>query len=145
MKILIIIIFPVFFAGCIKYLEMTQKMQNFQYEYKMDGKSKKQIWKLARNHYATVYGDFRSVFSVQDEEEGTLIGKGTIKWTFDHGMLNCYRGYHIKFHTKNEYAKLTLKLMRTGRLSCKLTENGYKQMQEHLINLHNDLNTALIE
>jgi len=120
-------------------------MKNFEYTYQVDGKNKKQIWKRARNHFATYfYEDFRSVFSVQDEEEGTMIGKGTISWAFDMpGGKFCYHDYRIRFDAENGNGKLKLEIMEMG--SCKLTEKGYAQIKTDLYMLNLGLGVALLE
>ena len=144
MKYLIIIFLSLFLDGCIKIVDLTPEMQSFEYTYQVDGKNKNQIWKRARNHFAKFYGDFRSVFSVQDEEEGTMIGKGTISWAFDMpGGKLCYHDYHIRFDAENGNGKLKLEIMGIG--SCKLTEKGYAQIKNDLYMLNLGLRNALLE
>ncbi|ONF99865.1 hypothetical protein BWQ95_23825 [Aeromonas hydrophila] len=50
------------------------------YDYNIPNTNKDVLFKRARNHFATVYGDSRSVIRVQDEAEGLIIGKGAIDW-----------------------------------------------------------------
>ena len=144
MKYLIIIFLSLLLGGCIKFIVLTPEMKNFEYTYQVDGKNKNQIWKLARNHFAKIYKDFRSVFSVQDEEEGTMIGKGTISWAFDMpGGQFCYHDYHIRFDAENGNGKLKLEIMEMG--SCKLTEKGYEQIKFDLKMLNLGLGVALLK
>tara|TARA_B100000315_G_scaffold96314_1_gene88449 strand:+ start:2336 stop:2770 length:435 start_codon:yes stop_codon:yes gene_type:complete len=144
MKYLIIIFLSLFLVGCIKYVDLTPEMRSVEYNYQVDGKNKKQIWKRARNYFATFYGDSRSVFSVQDEEEGTMIGKGTIKWVFEWaGAIPCYHDYHIRFDAENGNGKLKLEIMGMG--SCKLTEKGYEQIKFDLKMLNLGLRNALLK
>jgi hypothetical protein len=122
-KILLLLML-VSFMGCSPY-ELTPEMKKFKYNYKIEGKNKKQIWKLARNHFALVYGDFRSVLRVQDEEEGSIIGKGKVKWSF--GSESCWHDYNIRFDAEDRKAKLRLNLIEVG--TCRLTEEGYETIK----------------
>ena len=142
MKILIIIILSLFLVGCVNWVELTPEMKNFQYTYKVEGKKKKKIWKLARNHFAIIYGDYRRVLSVQDEEEGTMIGKGNVKWCFDPPIcaVNEWCDYLIRFDAEDGNAKLKLNLV-----GCRLTEGGYESIKNDLDGLGRGLRNALLE
>ena len=145
MKNLVLLTVSVFLVGCLPTFlgDLTPKMKNFQYSYKVEGKNKSQIWKLTRNHFALVYGDVRSVLRVQDEEEGTLIGKGKVKWSFDPPInsLYCWHDYNILFTAEDGKANLKLALIEGG--TCRLTEEGYKVIKNDFRVLNIGLKNAL--
>lgn len=75
--------------------------------------SKSELWKKARNYIATAYGDSKAVLRVEDENSGTLIGKGIIKWRMGDMTLSpyCYSEYDIRFVSKDNKARLQLELL----------------------------------
>lgn len=75
--------------------------------------NKTELWKSARNYIATAYGDNKAVLRVEDESEGTLIGKGIIKWKMMDVSLSpyCYSEYDIRFIAKDNKARLQLELL----------------------------------
>jgi hypothetical protein len=82
----------------------------FTFDYQVPSKSKGELWKSARDYFASAYGDSRSVFRVMDPEDGTIIGKGTASW-----MLmtnNCLTDYHIRFAAKDNKARLQFEIIR---------------------------------
>ena len=82
-----------------------------------------------------------NLFSVQDEEEGTMIGKGIVEWPFDPPINStyCKNDYHIRFDSEDGYAKLQIKLMGS---SCNQTEEGYKTIKSHFVSLDKGLRDA---
>lgn len=98
--------------------------------------NKGEIWRKARNYIATVYGDSKAVFNVEDEEDGVLIGKGVVDWkggikSLGIELFNCSSDYSIRFVAKDNKAQLQLKYVR-NILECKdfktPTRYGYKQI-----------------
>lgn len=75
--------------------------------------SKLELWKSARNYLATAYGDSKSVLRVEDENQGTLIGKGLVKWRMLDSALSpyCHSEYDIRFVAKDHKARLQLELI----------------------------------
>lgn len=71
------------------------------------------LWKKARSYIATAYGDSKAVLRVEDEADGTLIGKGIIKWKMITSSLSpyCYSEYNIRFVAKDNKARLQLELI----------------------------------
>jgi len=131
-------------VGCIPaFIELTPEMRDFEYQYQVTGKNKKQIYKLARNHFAMVYGDARDVFSVQDEEEGTMIGKGVVKWPFDPPINStyCKNYYQIRFDSEDGFAKLKINLTQA---TCNQTEDSYIRIKAHFNSLEIGLRNALL-
>jgi hypothetical protein len=86
--------------------------------------NKIELWKKARNYIATVYGDSKTVFRVEDEADGVLLGKGVIDWSMGDGSLSlgvknyCSSEYDIRLVAKDNKAQLQLKISRTI-LKCK--------------------------
>ncbi len=74
---------------------------------------KRELWKKARNHIATVYGDSKEVMRVEDESEGSLIGKGLVQWKMLDSAISpyCYSSYDIRFLAKDGRARLQLELL----------------------------------
>ncbi|WP_039462414.1 DUF4468 domain-containing protein [Vibrio navarrensis] len=74
---------------------------------------KSELWKKARNHIATVYGDSKEVMRVEDESEGSLIGKGLVQWKMLDSAISpyCYSSYDIRFLAKDGRARLQLELL----------------------------------
>ncbi len=84
----------------------------FNYDYKAPGKTKNELWTSARNYLAHAYGDSRSVFSVSDESDGILIGKGITNWNAGgYPSVSCSSQYNIKFAAKDGKARLQLELL----------------------------------
>ena len=66
-KIIIGLIVSLVLAGCIvEPMPLTSKQLNFQYDYRVEGVKKVELWKRARNHIATIFGDSKSVIRVAD-------------------------------------------------------------------------------
>jgi len=97
------------FWGCAGMGPASKNVQReFTYDYVINGKSKSELWKNARNYFAEAYGDSRAVFRIMDEQDGTIIGKGTVSWKlFD----SCYTDYHVRFAAKDNKARLQFELI----------------------------------
>jgi hypothetical protein len=108
---LMVLIFLV--SGCSSFFPRAQSensQSKFTFDYKVPGKTKSQLWTSARNYLAHTYGDSRAVFSVSDEEDGILIGKGVTSWYI--GLNKCLSEYHIKFAAKDDKARLQLEIIK---------------------------------
>lgn len=91
-----------------------QDIKPVTYDYVIPDASKDVLFKRARNHFATVYGDSRSVIRVSDEAEGVIIGKGVIDWmiaTDTLAPISCSSSYDIRFVAKDKKARLQLQLI----------------------------------
>ena len=85
----------------------------FTYDFKMPNIGKNELYVRARDYIATVYGDSRSVIRVQDQENGTIIGKGVVDWRFKAGsLIQCSSNYNIRFMAKDYKARLQLELIK---------------------------------
>ena len=76
------------------------------------------------------------------EEEGTMLGKGNVKWCFDPPIcaVNEWCDYMIRFDAEDGNAKLKLNLV-----GCRLTEGGYESIKNDLDGLGRGLRNALLE
>jgi hypothetical protein len=82
----------------------------FTFDYQISGGTKNDLWKAARDYFAGAYGDSRSVFRVMDQEDGTIIGKGTASWSLL--ASQCLTDYHIRFAAKDGKARLQFEIIR---------------------------------
>ena len=134
-----------FLSGCISSPKVEPMIANdkqllFTYDFKVTSTDKNLLWKRARDYFASSYGDFRSVFTVMDEEDGTLIGKAITHWNLYTSAgsysqtFQCSLNYHIRFIAKDNKARLQLEIIDGAPItsSCggwKLpTEKGYKEV-----------------
>ncbi len=88
--------------------ESTERV--FTYDYAFPGKDKNSLWTKARDYFAETYGDSRAVFRVQDQDDGTLIGKGIHTWVYAQ-TISCSSEYHVRFAAKNDKARLQFELI----------------------------------
>ena len=87
--------------------------RNFTYDYEIQNTTKSALWERARDYFAGAYGDSRSVFRVMDEEEGSIIGKGSATWPISSSLsqVSCSTDYHIRFIAKDNKARLHMELI----------------------------------
>jgi len=124
------------------------KAQTFTYTELSDNKI--ELWKKARNYIATVYGDSKAVLRVEDEREGSLIGKGLIRWKIFDSVLSpyCYSKYDIRFIAKDHKARLQLELLQgvpaTSTCNWALPSNyGYEQVLNQFSSMSEAIESAL--
>lgn len=120
-KLLVKIVFiSSFLSGCISIspekLPITNEKRDFIYDFEIQGQSKIELFKSARNYLATSYGDSKDVSRIEDETEGTIIGKAVTQWKRTTGdwmipYMPCYSRYNIFFVAKQEKARLQLSLV----------------------------------
>ena len=112
-KIVLVALTACGLAGCVNdvaFQPMTDEQREFTYDYKVPGKTKGELFKNARNYFATAYGDSKAIGRVEDEGEGLIIAKAVTLWKMDTGMVavSCVSGYDISFIAKDEKARLQL-------------------------------------
>lgn len=120
-------------AGCAGMSPARNDAQSeFTFDYQIQDKSKDELWKSARDYFAGAYGDSRSVFRVMDQDDGTIIGKGSASWML---LTNqCLTDYHIRFAAKDDKARLQFEIIRGAPALSQCqgwawpTESGYKQI-----------------
>lgn len=93
--------------GCVSIPEAEsisyEKITPVTYDYTIKDTSRSTLWQRARSHFATVYGDSRSVIRLEDEGEGLIIGKGAVSWHVYKNIVNpiCSSEYNIRFMCTN--------------------------------------------
>ena len=94
--------------GCASISPAKKDVQReFTYDFIVKGRSQTELWKKARDFFAEMHDDSRSVFS---EKGGTIIGRGVAVWSLL-GTSECRSDYHVRFASKNEKARLQLELI----------------------------------
>lgn len=108
----------------------------FTYDMPAAGHSKAENWKTARDYFASSYGDSRAVFSVQDPDDGTMIGKGVAPWHLRMTTLTCDAQYEIQFAAKDDKARLRFRMIygqMLGPQNCTMwprpTPDGYASIR----------------
>ncbi len=156
----VVVLFFVFISlsGCVSMLtEPSQMMpkeaqRRFTFDYRVDGVTKSELWRRARDYFAGAFGDSRSVFRVMDEKDGTLIGKGTSSsWLYTIGsvFLLCESAYSIRFAAKDNKARLQMEIIDGAPPTSKCqglplpTIEGYEQMKLSFMGASKDLKEAL--
>jgi len=94
---------------------ITDEKREFTFDYTVPGKSQHELFRSARNYLATAYKDSRAVTRVEDEADGTIIGKGIAPWnmTIDSSLIPsmpCSSNYDVIFIAKEGRARLQLTL-----------------------------------
>lgn len=94
---------------------ITDEKREFTFDYAVPGKSQQELYRSARNYLATAYVDSRAVTRVEDEGQGTIIGKGVAPWnmTIDSSLIPsmpCSSNYDVIFIAKEGRARLQLTL-----------------------------------
>lgn len=147
--------FP-FLFGCASIspdrLPITTEKRDFVYDFEVSGKSKGELFKNARYFLATSYVDSKDVTRVEDENEGTIIGKAVSEWKLSTDSwlipyLPCYSRYNFFFVAKNEKARLQLSLVEGTVLpSCGWRlppKRDYPQIVEQFDSIAKELKNAL--
>jgi len=107
---------------------ITDEKRDFTFDYAVPGKSQQELYRSARNYLATAYVDSRAVARVEDESQGTIIGKGVVNWNYrtDSSLLPsvpCSSSYDVIFISKEGRARLqlTFKEGAASITSCNIT------------------------
>lgn len=135
-------------SGCAGLTQTDRNVQReFTFDFVVPGKPKLDIWKNARDYFAEVYGDSRAVFRVMDENDGTIIGRGTAQWALV--SSTCLAEYHVRFAAKDEKARLQFELIEGAppQSPCSgwswPTKEGYDQIVFSFKNAARDLEKIL--
>jgi len=130
-------------------MPITEEKREFTYDYAVPGKSQEELYRSARNYLATAYRDSRAVTRVDDESQGTIIGKGIAPWNFSppSAMMPaspCSSFYDVIFIAKEGRARLqlTLKEGSPNSPACNWPlppKRGYTQ----IVNQFNDMSAGL--
>ncbi len=115
--IVALVVVTIALFGCATDIPMdrlpNETKTTFTYNYEIESVNQSNLWKRARDYFAGAYGDSRSVFRVMDENEGTIIGKGSSSWLVGNSMhaITCFTDYHIRFIAKDNKARLQLEII----------------------------------
>ena len=135
--------------GCAGGMVSQNVQREFTYDYAINGKTKIELWKNARNYFAESYGDSRAVFRIMDEQDGTIIGKGLIGWKLI-ATERCHTEYHVRFAAKDNKARLQFELIEGAPPLSKCfgwprpSENGYEEIVMQFNATSKELKNALM-
>lgn len=154
-KIFQTLLLCVLISGCVTYAQ-TEALPSgakteFTYDYDVPVTDKVELWKRARDYFAGVYGDSRSVFRVMDQDDGTIIGKGSASWLIGNPpyTVACSTDYHIRFAAKDNKARLQLSIINGVPVASSCTgwplptKVGYQEIVASFSSLSNALESAL--
>jgi hypothetical protein len=132
---------------------ITDEKREFTFDFAIPGKSQQELFRSARNYLATAYVDSRAVTRVEDEAQGTIIGKGVApyNYTIDNPMIPsmpCSANYDLIFIAKEGRARLQLKLTESvpqyGQCSLPLPQKrDYPQIVGQFLTMSGQLESAL--
>jgi hypothetical protein len=139
-----------YLTGCATTSQMevsplTQRV--FTYDFQLQGKSKRELFNLGRNHIATTYGDSEKVIRVSDKEEGLILGKALSMWPVL--FIECPVEYHIRFAAKEHRARVQYELInkRPAISKCTgwpwLTAAGYEKITNDFKKYAEDFESSL--
>lgn len=124
---------------------ITDEQRDFTYDFVVPEKSKKELFKSARNYFAISFGDSKHVSRVEDEEQGTIIGKALSDWKLyvGGGALTCYSRYNLVFLAKDGKARLQLSIIEGAIDPCIYYELPFKRTYPQIVTQFNDTAKAL--
>lgn len=144
-------------AGCVTVspgqMPITTEQREFIFEYAAPTKSKKELFAAARNYFAVSYGNSKEVSRLEDEEQGTIIGKAIANWnlTVDGLLLKsmpCASNYSIIYVAKEGKARLQLAI--TEGVAYPMTcgwslppKRDYPQIVEHFKRISEGLENSI--
>lgn len=144
-------------AGCAitipaDRMPITTEQREFIYEYAAPGKSQTDLFRDARNYLAMSYGDSKEVSRVEDEAQGTIIGKAIAPWSLSTDsalipFIPCASNYNIIFVAKEHKARLQLTLVDgVAMSSCQWTsppKRDYPQIVKQFNGISAGLESAI--
>jgi len=157
MKKLLLVIGAWMLSGCVTMppgqMQITTEQREFIYEYAVPSKSQIDLFKAARSHFALAYGNSKEVSRLEDEAQGTIIGKAIVPWNLSvDGLIitsmPCASYYNIIFIAKDGRARMQLSLLEGAALplSCGWPlppKRDYPQIVTHFKNTSDGLASAL--
>lgn len=142
-------------SGCVTVppdqLPITNEQREFTYEYAAPAKSKSELFKAARNYFAIAFRDSNRVGRVEDESDGTIIGKAVAPWNLSADMvmiraIPCASNYSMIFVAKDGKAKLQLNLIEGAVPPCGWAlppKRDYSQVVREFESLSKGLSAAI--
>ena len=107
-------------AGCAitappEAYPITTEQREFVYEFSAPGKSQKELFSVAREYFALTYGNSKEITRVEDEAQGTIIGRAIVPWDMTTGStmipsFPCASYYGVIYVAKDGKARLQLTL-----------------------------------
>ena len=157
MKTMIATCLVLMLSGCTtlspEQKPITTEQREFIFEYAVPAKSKTELFKAARNHFALSYGNSKEVSRLEDEEQGTIIGKAVAPWSLSLDSIiipamPCASNYNLIFIAKDGKARLQLTLLEGAALplSCgwaRPPKRDYPQIVSHFKSASESLSNAL--
>ncbi|MGF1906661.1 hypothetical protein [Aliivibrio salmonicida] len=144
-------------AGCSSHLSPLDspisasdiKAQTFTYTELSD--KQKVLWEKARRHIISTYGKSQPILRVENESNGTLLGKGLVQWkkSSSSDSTHCYSEYDIRFMTRDHKARLQLTLLPgiPTKSECDdwglPSQYGYEQILDKFTVMSDDLGSVL--
>lgn len=119
-KAIISTVIGVALSGCVSIsperMPITTEQRDFVFEYAAPAKSQRELFIDARNYFAMSYGNSKDVSRVEDESQGTIIGKAVAPWNLSNDsmiipFIPCASNYNIIFVAKDGKARLQLTLV----------------------------------
>lgn len=148
-KIIILLIIVLSLSSClgINPMSLSVAERTFQYDYKIPGVSKIELFTRARNKIVLIFDHPKSVLRVTDKEEGKIIGRGLVGWQSWLLGTYCYSFFELKFKAKDEKARLQLKIIRGASSQCAVfplpNESGYQIIKRRFIDISEGIKKAL--
>jgi hypothetical protein len=158
MKVVLSVACLLSLVGCVAMPQpdmypITDEKREFTFDYAVPGKTQQDLYRSARNYLATAYVDSRAVTRMEDEAEGTIIGKGIAPWNYqiDSPLIPfqaCGSNYDIIFIAKEGRARLRLTLKEGAAFpaTCNVplpTKRDYPQIVSQFHGMSNGLERAL--
>ncbi|SFR57602.1 protein of unknown function [Marinobacter daqiaonensis] len=127
-----------------KSLEEVEQ-QTFTYDYQVAGADRQELWRRARNYFDATLDDRQSEFEIENQEAGTLTGRGLASWRI--AREYCSAEYHIRFQSQDEAARLELQLIEdiTPFRECSGFGWPSKDAEDVIVSHFNDLSAGLEE
>lgn len=120
MKLLFAGLVSALLAGCAvtappDAYPITNEQREFVYEFAAPGKSQKELFSIAREYFALTYGNSKDVTRIEDEANGTIIGRAVVPWEMSTGSTTipsfpCASNYGVIYVAKEGRARLQLTL-----------------------------------
>ncbi|MGR6861561.1 hypothetical protein ACU5EH_15305 [Aliivibrio salmonicida] len=125
------------------------KAQMFTYTELSDNQNV--LWEKARRHLISTYGKSQPILRVENKVNGTLLGKGLVRWkkSSSSDSYYCYSEYDIRFMTRDHKARLQLTLLPgvPAKSECDdwglPSQYGYEQIIDKFTVMSDDLGSVL--
>ncbi len=94
--------------GCASHTYVDAKSQTqFTYDMWLPAHSKDELWKGARDYFASAYRSDEMAFDALNPESGSITGIGALPWHLPNGE-QCRVGYQLQFTAMDDRSRLRL-------------------------------------